>query len=81
MKMIKTLSFDCSMCYGKGYLYYGGAEDWNIDPCDCNPNPNFDGDLFSSGLAPTHHPSNINISKFFSILCHLYFGNLSSIDL
>ena len=23
MKMIKTLSFDCSMCYGKGYLYYG----------------------------------------------------------
>jgi hypothetical protein len=38
MKLIQTLSFDCSACYGKGYLYYGGNEDWNIEPCDCNPN-------------------------------------------
>ena len=38
MKLIQTLSFDCSLCWGKGYVYYGGNEDWNIDPCECNPN-------------------------------------------
>ena len=48
MKVIHTLSFDCSACYGKGYLYYGGAEDWNIEPCSCNPN-DFDGSLFLIG--------------------------------
>ena len=47
MKLIQTLSFDCSMCYGKGYVYYGGAEDWNIDPCDCQQEN--DGSLFTNG--------------------------------
>ena len=48
MKLIQTLSFDCSACYGKGYVYYGGNEDWNIETCDCNPN-DFDGSLFLIG--------------------------------
>ncbi len=35
MKLYQTLTFDCSTCYGKGYLFYGDNEDYNIDPCDC----------------------------------------------
>ena len=50
MKLIKTLKFDCSMCYGEGYLYYGGQEDYNIEPCDCNLSDElFDGSLFTNG--------------------------------
>jgi hypothetical protein len=52
MKLIKTIDFDCSACHGKGYLYYGGAEDWNIETCDCNLNDElFDGSLFTEGEA------------------------------
>ena len=46
MKTIHTLAFDCDTCYGKGWLFYGGAEDYNVEPCDCNPNSIFDGSLF-----------------------------------
>lgn len=38
MKMYQTLSFDCSTCYGKGYLFYGDNNDYSIDPCDCVAN-------------------------------------------
>ena len=28
---------DCEMCYGKGYLYWGYADDeYEIESCDCN---------------------------------------------
>ncbi len=33
-------------CYGKGWLFYGGNEDYNVEPCDCNLNSDFDGSLF-----------------------------------
>jgi hypothetical protein len=46
MKVIKTLEFDCDTCYGKGWLFYGGNEDYNVEPCDCNPTSDFDGSLF-----------------------------------
>ena len=49
MKMIKTIQFDCDTCYGKGWLFYGGNEDYNVEPCDCNPNSDFDGSLFTNG--------------------------------
>jgi hypothetical protein len=49
MKVIHTLSFDCDTCYGKGWLFYGGNEDYNVEPCDCNPNSDFDGSLFTNG--------------------------------
>jgi hypothetical protein len=27
----------CSSCYGRGYLYFGDKQDWDIQPCeDCN---------------------------------------------
>lgn len=35
MKLYQTLSFDCSTCYGKGYVYWGNAEDYSVEPCDC----------------------------------------------
>ena len=46
MKTIHTLAFDCDTCYGKGWLFYGGNEDYNVEACDCNPNSIFDGSLF-----------------------------------
>jgi hypothetical protein len=50
MKMIKTLQFDCGLCHGTGWLFYGGNEDWNIDPCDCNPD-SVDLGIFATGEA------------------------------
>ena len=35
MKMYQTIGFDCGTCYGKGYVFYGDNEDYNIDPCEC----------------------------------------------
>lgn len=35
MKMYQTFSYDCSLCKGKGYLYYGDNEDYSIEPCEC----------------------------------------------
>lgn len=35
MKLYKTLTFDCSACHGKGYLYYGDRFDYSIEPCEC----------------------------------------------
>jgi hypothetical protein len=25
----------CQLCGGKGYLYYGDNEEYDIEPCDC----------------------------------------------
>ena len=46
MKLITTTQFNCDTCNGKGWLFYGGNDDYNIDPCQCNPNSDFDGSLF-----------------------------------
>jgi hypothetical protein len=46
MKLITTKEFNCDTCYGKGWLFYGGNDDYNIDPCQCNPDSDFDGSLF-----------------------------------
>ena len=32
---MKTLTANCGTCYGKGYLYYGDEETFDIEPCDC----------------------------------------------
>ncbi len=26
----------CDFCYGKGWLYYGNEDNYNVDPCECN---------------------------------------------
>lgn len=35
MKMYQTIGFDCGVCSGRGYVFYGDNEDYNIEPCDC----------------------------------------------
>ena len=38
MKMYQTLSYDCSPCGGRGYVFYGDNEDYTIEPCECVAN-------------------------------------------
>lgn len=35
LTLIKTLQFDCVDCGGSGYLYWGNAEDYDVETCDC----------------------------------------------
>jgi hypothetical protein len=35
MKMYQTISFDCSVCSNRGYVFYGDNKDYSIEPCDC----------------------------------------------
>lgn len=35
LTLIKTLKFDCDTCNGHGYIYWGNAEDYDVEPCDC----------------------------------------------
>ena len=37
LKAIQTYSFDCDTCYGKGWLFWGDAENYDVEACDCNP--------------------------------------------
>jgi hypothetical protein len=38
MKMYQTLSYKCSPCGGRGYVFYGDNEDYTIEPCECVSN-------------------------------------------
>lgn len=35
MKMYKTLSFDCLDCNGEGFIYWGNADDYDVESCEC----------------------------------------------
>lgn len=29
---------NCDFCYGRGYQGWVNGEDYDVEPCDCNPN-------------------------------------------
>ena len=33
--MIRTIKIDCSECKGEGFIYWGNAEDYDVEPCEC----------------------------------------------
>lgn len=35
LTLYKTLKFDCSECRGEGFLYWGNAEDYHVESCEC----------------------------------------------
>lgn len=37
MDMEQVLPRTCTECHGRGYLYFGDKEEWDIQPCEeCN---------------------------------------------
>ena len=37
MKELYTKILECKTCWGKGWLYYGDNENYDVCACDCNP--------------------------------------------
>lgn len=35
LTLIKTLKFDCPECRGEGFVYWGNADDYDVEPCEC----------------------------------------------
>jgi hypothetical protein len=37
MKELYTQILECDTCYGKGWLYYGDENNYDVEACQCNP--------------------------------------------
>jgi hypothetical protein len=37
MKELYTQILECETCYGKGWLYYGDEDNYDVEACQCNP--------------------------------------------
>ena len=38
MKQLLDEIINCDLCNGKGWQFFGNAEEYDVESCECNPN-------------------------------------------
>jgi len=58
MKELYTQILECDTCYGKGWLYYGNEEMYDVEACQCNPLGTI---TINKCLCSTNERENLNV--------------------